>query len=128
MGKHWLPRRTWAGELTAKHAASHFCFLPDTFNPRFYNCAPEDQQLQGGYIAGEEVTLEGMTSQGLERFRLPSCSLAVTAIDRDEVHDARSVQPDTLIVYPAERTFALVCRCAFSQMGLHTISLDNPRL
>lgn len=66
---HWLPRRKWGGTYDERWQKERLPLLPDDFDDRFYQCAPEDQQIS--LIGGEPVELRNLTPGGLLRFTLP---------------------------------------------------------
>jgi len=109
IARWWQPRSKLAGTYDEKWQEARFPFLPLDFDPRFYNCAPIDQQFDG-YLPGEEVRLEYMTRPGHERFRLPAWSVEVTFVDRHGRPTEAALRPDTIVIEPAERRFSLVGR------------------
>lgn len=57
----WEPRRKRQGTRDQRWAMFRAPLAPQDFDPRFYNAAPEDQQLPEGYFRGDEaVTLTGL--------------------------------------------------------------------
>lgn len=109
VGRHWQPRIGFGGTYDARWEEERFPFLPLDFDPRFYNCAPEDQQLDR-YLPGEEVRLTYLTRRGHERFLLPDWRVPVTLVDRLGGETAHVLRPDTLLIEPAQRRFSLVGR------------------
>lgn len=75
VGKWWSPRRQKAGTYDQSWKESRWPRQPLDFDFGYWNCAPEDQQIdypQGG----ERVALAGMASDGRDlRFFLPSLAL-----------------------------------------------------
>ena len=69
--RSWLPRRQYGGTYDDNWKQNRFPFLPEDFDDRFNQCAPEDQQIpfpQGG----EEVVLTNLVQGRPEvRFQLP---------------------------------------------------------
>lgn len=109
VGRHWQPRLSRAGTYDARWEEERAPLLPEDFDPRFYNCAPEDQQLES-YLPGEEVRLTYLTRQGHDRFLLPDWRVPVTFIDAHDEQARRELRPDTIIIEPAARRFSLVGR------------------
>jgi hypothetical protein len=71
----WLPRRTLAGTYDAAWEERRKPLVPDDFDDRFYQAAPEDQQARGYLIGGEEVELRNLTPSGPLSFCLPKVAL-----------------------------------------------------
>ncbi|HEY6477748.1 MAG TPA: DUF2169 domain-containing protein, partial [Polyangia bacterium] len=109
---HWQPRVKLAGTYDQKWQKERCPLLPPDFNRAYFNVAPMDQQLDG-YIAGEEVRLDGMTVMGQERFKLPVFRTPIIFRSRSEMFETFA-QVDTIVIEPAERRFSLVARAAYS--------------
>jgi len=73
---HWPQRRHYAGTYDAAWKQERLPLLPLDFDPRFYQQAPEDQQVEGFLRGGEMVRLEGVHPDGPLEFKLPRISLA----------------------------------------------------
>ncbi|MCG8333292.1 MAG: DUF2169 domain-containing protein [Proteobacteria bacterium] len=72
---HWAPRLNYGGTYDEKWQEERSPLFPLDFDPRFYQYAPEDQQIQAIY-GGEIVTLLNLTSYaGLFEFKLPTVEL-----------------------------------------------------
>jgi hypothetical protein len=56
VGRTWQPRLARAGTYDAKWLAERSPLPPRDFDERFYNAAPDDQQVQG-YLRGDESIL-----------------------------------------------------------------------
>jgi hypothetical protein len=78
LASHWSPRRDHAGTYDARWVQERKPLLPKDFDPRFYQCAPLDQQLVPHLRGGELVELVNMTPGGALRFELPKVYLALT--------------------------------------------------
>lgn len=103
IGRNWAPRYQLAGTYD-QHWLDHvFPFLPADFQDAYYQCAPEDQQMD--YLkGGETVKLIHLTPQGETQFQLPTVDVPVTFFLKHG--DSQQVQAvaDTLILEPeAER-------------------------
>jgi hypothetical protein len=96
----WLPRRGFAGTYGEAWQRTRAPFLPDDFDPRFFQCAaPEfvfDRYLQGG----EPVEVSGVTLDGPLAFAVPHLRLAVAvtvagALEEPPVNlETISIEPD----------------------------------
>ncbi|WP_338848507.1 DUF2169 domain-containing protein [Massilia sp. W12] len=111
LGRNCLPRRLLAGTYDAAWKQDVFPFLPEDFDSRFYQAAPEDQQIdypQGG----EEVVLWHLTSGHPEiRFKLPKLNKApVRILMRDFSVHQPPVVADTLFFEPDQSRFTVVWR------------------
>ena len=68
----WSPRRELAGTYDEHWRQTRFpCWAAD-FDPRYYNCAPEDQQAQGYLAGGERVDICNMSESGSLSFDIPN--------------------------------------------------------
>ena len=112
VGRAWLPRPRWAGTYDQKWLDEVMPFLPKDFDTRYFQCAPEDQQMpypQGG----ETVKLTGLTPEGRCAFRLPRLDVPLEFDLRDE-KEMQVHRPvvDTLVIEPDLRRFSMVWRFA----------------
>ena len=71
----WSPRVKFAGTYDEQWEKERFPLLPEDFNDRFYQCAPEDQQTPKYLMGGETVELHNLSPNGLIRFNLPQVTL-----------------------------------------------------
>lgn len=93
-------RLRYAGTYDKTWEKDHFPFLPPDFDVRYFQAAPEDQQIaypQGG----EEVELINLTPAGRTVFRLPAVEVpvefttaAVERIEKQAVLDTILLEPD----------------------------------
>jgi hypothetical protein len=109
VGRWWQPRIQLGGTYDEAWREDRFPLLPFDFDPRYYNCAPEDQQLDR-YLVGEEVKLTYMTRAGHDRFRLPAFEVPVRFSERHQRTTSAVIRPDTVIIEPAERRFSVLGR------------------
>ncbi len=109
IGRSWQPRAQLAGTYDAKWEDERYPLFPLDFNPLYFNCAPQDQQLDG-YLPGEEVRLTYMTRLGHERFLLPAFGVEVKFLDRRANATTAVTSVDTVVIEPAERRFSLISR------------------
>ena len=107
----WLPRRTYAGTYDEAWQKQRAPYLPDNFDPRFFNCAaPEfvfDRYLQGG----ELVQLDNLSRHGPMQFQLPTCQLEakVRIAGRSETPP---LNLETVLIEPEEARLSMVWRAA----------------
>lgn len=72
---HWQSRARFAGTYDDAWLAQRQPLLPDDFDDRFFQCAPEDQQAPGFLRGGEAVVLRRLTPDGERRCELPEMAL-----------------------------------------------------
>jgi hypothetical protein len=72
---HWQPRAAFAGTYDDAWMKSRQPLLPDDFDDRFFQSAPQDQQAKAFLRGGEPVVLVGLTPDGELRFTLPKVFL-----------------------------------------------------
>ena len=115
IARAWHPRVQLAGTYDQKWLDDIFPFLPPDFDNRYYQAAPEDQQID--YLqGGEEVVLENLTPSGCLAFRLPTISVPVVYYRRNaDNHEAKAVI-DTLMIEPDLDRFSITWR---SSLPLH---------
>ncbi len=96
---HWAPRCTYGGTYDERWQEEQSPLYPVDFNPRFFQYAPEDQQL-GSVFGGETVSLLNLTpGSGLFEFRMPEVELAFyTKIKHQVIPHRGNLQ--TLIIEP----------------------------
>ncbi|MCP4294778.1 MAG: DUF2169 domain-containing protein [Proteobacteria bacterium] len=72
---HWQPRVGYAGTLVDKPEVDMTQVRPDDFSNRFYQCAPEDQQIRE-YTGNEEVWISNMhPKHPTLEFKLPTIKI-----------------------------------------------------
>jgi hypothetical protein len=109
IARGWQPRTRYAGTYDEAWLADVFPFLPTDFDPRYFQCAPEDQQtehLQGG----EEVTLVNLTPDGRREFTVPRVAVPVVFFRQDGERVDASAVIDTLYIEPDDERFVLTWR------------------
>jgi len=75
IGGHWQPRVPLAGTYDDKWMKTRQPLLPEDFDDRFFQCAPQDQQAPSFLRGGEPVILRHLTESGDLRFNLPKVFL-----------------------------------------------------
>jgi len=116
IARHWSPRVELAGTYDKQWESARKPLVPDDFDDRFYQCAPDGQQTNGFLKGGEVMELYNMTPGGYLRFQLPRVGFGL----RTQFYDGSEVQHravlHTLIVYPHKGSFQLVWH---SQLPCH---------
>ncbi len=72
---HWQSRAQYAGTYDDKWLQTRMPLLPEDFDERYYQCAPEDQQASQFMEGGEPVVMQNLTPEGDIRFHLPKVQL-----------------------------------------------------
>src|SRR5687767_4836877 len=97
----WLPRRAFAGTYDERWQRGRAPYLPDDFDPRFFQCAaPEltfDRYLQGG----EPVQVTGVTPDGPLAFTVPDARLVVAVTVAGSTNEP-AANLETLSIEPDE--------------------------
>jgi hypothetical protein len=111
IGRQFQSRIDLAGTYDQQWQDEVFPFLPADFDPRYHQCAPEDQQMDHPE-GGEWVELTGMTPEGRTLFRLPTVDVPMEFTDQDfERQETRAV-PDTVVIEPDLGRFMVVWRAS----------------
>jgi hypothetical protein len=110
-GRGWPGRIEHGGTYDDRWAAEVFPFLPADFDERYFQMAPEDQQVASP-VGGEEVMLVNLTPSGREQFRLPSTALPLVVFRGRSICFKGDLHPDTLLFDADSRRFSLVWRIA----------------
>jgi len=97
---HWSPRRELSGTYDEHWEKSRQPLLPEDFDERYYQCAPEDQQTQGHLKGGELLELYNMTPSGTLKFNLPRVTLGFTTYFDDNSTEEHRAVLHTIIVKP----------------------------
>lgn len=131
---HWFPRVKLAGTYDENWEKTRLPLLPEDFNERYYQSAPEDQQVVGYLKGGELVQLFNLTPGGKHQFRLPRIFLGFTTnFDDGSREDHRAVM-HTVILKPDVSKAVLVwhthlpCHHKVLKLIKTNISLKQPVL
>ena len=107
----WLPRRTRAGTYDEAWQRSRAPYLPDDFDPRYFQCAaPEfvfDRYLQGG----EAVEVAGVTPDGPLAFAVPRVPLMV-AVTVAGAPQQPTANLETVSIEPEDNRLCLTWRAS----------------
>lgn len=105
----WQPRLKYAGTYDDKWLENTFPFLPADFDERYFQAAPEDQQID--YLrGGEEVELVNLTPEGRTRFNLPQLHVPVEFSRLDGGRETKDAVIDSLLLEPDQGRFMLCWR------------------
>lgn len=106
LARSWQPRLQWAGTYDQAWKDEVFPLLPEDFDDRFHQAAPDDQQLDYPR-GGELVTMINLTASAAKRakgalaryqFRVPKRRLAMALLTRDRETVHLEPRIDTLVV------------------------------
>ena len=73
----WLPRRAYAGTYDERWQRARAPYLPDDFDPRFFQCAAPEFAFDRYLQAGEPVQVAGVMPDGPIAFTVPDSHLNV---------------------------------------------------
>jgi len=122
LGRGWPERARYAGTYDQQWL-DHVCpFLPDDFDERYYQAAPEDQQvpLPKGPM---EVVLSGFTHDGSRQFVLPHFDAFVYVFPKRGEPEEYTGAMDTIVLEPDEERFTMVWRvCRPLKKSMHEIA------
>jgi hypothetical protein len=109
----WLPRRKFAGTYDKAWQKNRAPYLPQDFNPAFFNCAPPELVMPRFLEGGETIKVAGASRHGGLHFevprRQPTVSIKVAgATERPPVH------LETVLIEPEDNRFCLTWRAALA--------------
>lgn len=112
VGRSWQQRIRFAGTYDQQWLDNQFPFLPEDFDTRYFQSAPEDQQIDHP-LGGEEVILVHLTPEGRTAFRLPpDLHLPVLFHRREGGLTEVPAMVDTVLLEPDEGRLTLVWRAS----------------
>jgi hypothetical protein len=122
LGRGWPQRARYAGTYDDHWLADVFPFLPQDFDERYYQAAPEDQQLPSpkGPL---DVVLSGFTADGLRQFTLPHFEAPVHVFPKRGEREDLTATLDTIAFEPDLGRFTMSWRVARPlKKSLHEIA------
>lgn len=124
--RNFYPRYTYAGTYDERWKNEIAPFLPADFDERYFQCAPEDQQIPYP-CGGEDVCLVNVVPNRPEvRFRLPELGGRMVRVLGQDLQVTELVaMPDTLFFEPDEDRFSVVWRASLrlGHKGLHEVRM-----
>ncbi|MDA8457045.1 DUF2169 domain-containing protein [Acidovorax sp. GBBC 3334] len=121
---HHLPRRALQGTFDERWRTTRAPDLPEDFDPRHYNAAPEPLQLRVPPRPGHGMALQGMSADGPLFFTWPEITLAAQAETAGGTLLApQEMRWDTLLVDTEDRHASLLWRTALALPSLESIGL-----
>jgi hypothetical protein len=112
IGRHWLPRREFAGTYDEAWQRNVFPLLPADFDERFHQCASVDQQLTFPTGAEPVRLLNMVKGQPDLKFNLPRLPMQVSVLRKDYSSAAPIAVVDTLFFETEKSRFSAVWRAS----------------
>src|SRR5690606_3122533 len=109
LGRGWPARARFGGTYDERWMNDDFPFLPRDFDERYYQAAPEDQQLAHPKAALDDV-LEGFTPDGARRFALPYFEATVHVVPKRGGREDYDATLDTCVFGPDAERFTMTWR------------------
>lgn len=107
----WMPRRAYAGTYDEAWTTGRAPYLPQDFDPRFFQVAPPALIAPGFLQGGEPVELHGFTEGGPLRFALPQCGLSI-GFEFDGAEVPGTPQMEMVLFEPDAGRFQMLWRAA----------------
>jgi hypothetical protein len=99
IGRHWEPRRRYAGTYDAKWKETRAPLLPDDFDYRFNQCASPGLVADNPLLGGEEVKLLNLVpGGGPTLFALPRVAVEIEFTPKDKEPQSFRPHLDTVII------------------------------
>jgi len=114
IARHWIPRVKYAGTYDKRWEETRRPLLPSDFDERFYQCAPEDQQVDGYLTGGEYVELFNLTPESYLAFPVPKLTIWMTTRFYDGTEVEHRPVLHTVVVQPKRRRFEIVWHSALA--------------
>jgi hypothetical protein len=107
----WMPRRGYAGTYDERWERSRAPFLPDDFDPRFFQSAVPELTFPRYLQAGEQVHVVGVMPDGPILFTIPDAQLSI-AVTIGGATEVPAVNLETLSIEPDENRACFTWRAA----------------
>jgi len=111
IGRHWESRAPYAGTFDQRWLDEQCPFLPLDFDDRYYQAAPQDQQLQLP-VSEQQVRLINLTPDGDRTFVLPHLEAPVHIFPKKGEREDLTAYADTIILEPDEERVIMTWRIA----------------
>jgi hypothetical protein len=123
----WDPRKMYAGTYDEKWQNHRAPYLPNDFNPRFFNAAHPELVYTGFLEGGEPVQVVNVSPFGPLEFRLPVCRMeAVVSMAGNKEKPPLSLE--TLLIEPDQLRFSMLWRgfvaCDKKALKIEQIDID----
>lgn len=107
----WLPRRAFAGTYDQRWQRSRAPYLPDDFDPRFFQSATPEFAFDRYLQPGEPVQVVGVMPEGLISFTVPESYLRIAVTVAGSTQEP-PVNLETLSIEPDENRACFTWRAA----------------
>lgn len=108
---HWQPRASYAGTYDKKWEKTQRPLLPKDFDLKYYQYAPEDQQIMGYLRGGEEVNLKNLHPDSNFSFKLPEQQIeCLTLLAGSNIKHKSNLH--TVIIEPDDNKLIMVWHTA----------------
>jgi len=107
----WMPRVSYAGTYDESWMKKRAPYLPDDFDPRFFNAASPGLIYNGYIRGGEPVTIKGMSPDGDIKFHLPVCELESSVRIAGKLNNPPA-NIETVLFEPNQSRFYIIWRSA----------------
>lgn len=105
----WYPRYTFAGTYDESWQRERVPYLPEDFDPRFFNVAHPDLVCRGYLRGGEPVRVRNASPHGPLRFALPECRLDAAVRIRGRT-ERPALHLETVLLEPEEPRLVMLWR------------------
>jgi len=109
IGRHWDPRRAYAGTYDQHWIDEVFPFLPADFDDRYFQAAPTDQQVPKP-LGEQRVTLLNLTPDGRRDFVIPAIDAPIVVFPKRGGREDLAGLLDTVVIEPDADRVALTWR------------------
>lgn len=113
IARSWQPRVAFAGTYDQRWIEEMAPNWPPDFDPRFFQAAPLDQQVQGYLQGGERVAVTGVSPEGDIVFEIPRERVLLKGYFHGGALRKLMVI-DALIIEPDEGVFTVIWRASFA--------------
>ena len=123
----WQPRLAYAGTYDQAWQDKRAPYLPDDFDPRFFNAAHPDLIFDRYLAGGEPVEVLNASRDGAVRFTLPICTLSL-GIQISGALETPPLNLETVLIEPDRRRLCLTWRamqpCDKQALKIGEVSID----
>jgi hypothetical protein len=111
VGRGWPSRIHYAGTYDQAWRDNEFPFLPQDFDVRYFQCAPQDQQMPPPQST-ERVLLVNLTPDGRRDFPFPAVDMPIVFFRRRAERVETKGTIDTVLFEPDMERFSVVWRAS----------------
>jgi hypothetical protein len=109
----WQPRTAYAGTYDERWRKTRSPYLPEDFDPRYFQAASAGLIVDPPLVGGEPILLAGFDPNGTWQFALPRCSIDILATVADFTHHMIPML-DTVVLEPDEGRFTMTWRATLA--------------